>query len=168
MNTLYADEMTQPSTRKAVLALATMSVLFLSGCGEISKLTEGTTTSGTFSDVYTKTLNNDCIQCHDGADTNQFGNLDFSSQTKAYESLTSGTVSGPSSGNICAGVKLVDAGVPASSYLLATLFTDYTASSNYAGVATCIPYNAHALLDALSSSKKASLVAWVTSGALND
>jgi hypothetical protein len=131
-------------------------------------LVDGTTTSGTFSDVYAKTLKKDCLQCHDGADTAQFGNLDFSTQANAYESLTTGTVSGPSSSNICTGVKLVDAGSPASSYLLATLFTEYTAASNYGGVAACIPYNAHALLDALSPSKKASMVAWITAGAPND
>lgn len=143
--------------------LAGAWVLALNGCGQLAELTPGT-----FSNVYSNTLKS-CAQCHDGTDASvENGTVDFSSQALAYETLLAGTVSGITAAGTCAGVKLVDAGSPSTSYLLAVLFADYASGTGFAGDGDCVPYATHLEDQNVSASEKASMVQWIQDGAQNN
>lgn len=135
--------------------------LVLSHCGQDK--------SGTFSSIYTTTLSSACIQCHvpTGAVYTVNGvPLDFTSKDSAYKTLTYSKASGNSS-NICNNVPIVKKGDPKNSYLVAVLFSDYS-TNDFAGQAGCIPYNVHHQDQNLSASEKASIIKWITDGALNN
>jgi|GEM_PF-2960375 len=141
--------------------------LVFSGCGQVSDLVDSTTAqSGTFSHVYSNVLS-DCLQCHVGSNSAEYGTLDFSTKTKAYESLQ-GTVSGPLAVGNCAGVKLITANTPADSYFAAVLLSEYATTSGIAGDTDCVPYATHLEDQNLSAAEKTSIKDWITAGALNN
>jgi hypothetical protein len=141
-------------------------VLVLCRCG--SK-TEETTSSGTFSNVYSVTLKTACIQCHvpAGSATAAGVTLDFSTQTTAYQTLTASVVSGGSTKNTCANISIVSAKNASKSYLAGVLFSSYN-TSNFAGVTGCVPYSAHLTDQNISSDEQTSIINWINNGALNN
>ncbi len=141
-------------------------MLMLSRCGQ----KDSGPASGTFSHVYTVTLKTACIECHvpTGAATVSNGvTLDFSTQAKAYSTLTGSVVTGQTSSGICANVKIVTASDLAKSYLAAVLFSDYNIS-NFAGKTGCSPDTTHLSRENLSAAEKTSITTWITNGAKND
>jgi hypothetical protein len=143
----------------ATLILRVLPLFALTACGDLLP-----TTSGTFTDVYAKTLSS-CTQCHDGSNATEYGSLDFSTQASAYETLVGTTVTGPMAAGTCGQVPLVAAGSPSTSYLTAVLFTDYAASFSSGG---CVPYATHLEDQSISPEEKTSIETWITNGAAND
>jgi hypothetical protein len=126
--------------------------------------------SGSFSGVYQVLSSNNCVSCHSpgGAAHDISGvELDLSSQASAYQALTSASVSGVSSSGICAGVRIVAPGNPASSYLLGVLFSSYN-TSDFGGVSGCQPYSGHLQDTNLTQAEQASLTTWIQNGAPNN
>jgi hypothetical protein len=124
---------------------------------------------GTFTNVYQNTLKTACIQCHvpGGAPTNDGVKLDFTDQNTAYQTLMGSNVSGQISVGSCGGIKIVNPGNPASSYLAGVLFSEYN-TDNFAGVSTCKPYTAHLTDQNLSADEKTAIISWIQSGAPNN
>jgi hypothetical protein len=126
--------------------------------------------SGTFGSVYKTIQTANCAVCHVPGGNNGNSTLDFSTQTTTFTTLTSNFVTATSSSGACGSVKIVVSGNPSKSYLLATLFSDYS-SNDFAGVTGCTPYNGHSdavLGGSLSADEKASFVAWIQNGIPND
>jgi hypothetical protein len=135
--------------------------MFLSRCGK---------QSGTFSDVYTNVIQSaNCSQCHvTGGSSQNTAQQDYSSQSAAYTSLTTKTVTGTGSGTAgCSGRSIVSAGAPASSYVAQLLVSSYNTASG-----GCTPLNTHLSgglgVVNLSESQRTSLVTWIQNGAKND
>jgi hypothetical protein len=147
--------------------LLTLSLLLvLCRCGQAP---QETYTSGTFAHVYNVTLKTACIQCHvpGGSATTAGVTLDFSTQTTAYQSLTTSVVSGGSTKNTCPNISIVLSKDANKSYLAGVLFDSYH-TSNFAGVTGCTPYSAHLTDQSLSSDEQTSIVNWINNGALNN
>jgi hypothetical protein len=145
----------------ALIALAAASALTLMDCGKALG-----PASGTFGNVY-ETLKSDCIECHvpGGSGLVSGSTFDVTSATTAYNTLLSDTAH--TAAPECAGVKLVVANTPTSSYLAAVLFSDYNINS-FAGVANCKPITRHHSDLNLSADEKTSILAWINGGALNN
>lgn len=127
----------------------------LTACGDLLP-----TTPGTFGDVYKNTLSGTCVGCHDGSDSEKSA-LDFTTQEQAYATLVGTYVTGDGFSSACGSQKLVEAGSPSNSYLMATLFPDYQASYT-----ACDAY-AHETTS-LTDDQKTSISDWITNGAAND
>lgn len=147
---------------------ALVSLLFLTHCGSKQDSSE---VAARFSSIYTRVLNQNCVQCHEpqgSATVNNSTLIDFSSQALAYQTLTTLTSTGLSANinNQCSGVPLVTVGYPEGSYLLATLFSDYHHTDFVKSGCTPYPSNIHGVT--LSTSEKQAIVEWVRSGAVNN
>ncbi len=123
-----------------------------------------------FSSIYENVLSKNCVGCHEpqGMGTVQGAQIDFSSKAIAYQTLTSSYSSGTASNSSgqCSSVPLVSAGHPESSYMLATLFTDYH-HSNF-GINGCTPHSPSAHGATVDSSEKDAIVNWIQNGAQNN
>ena len=122
-----------------------------------------------FSSIYAQTLSTACIECHQpGASASaDYGvELDFSSQAAAFSSLQ-GTVASATSRGQCGGVKIVRAGNPASSYLLAEIDQSFS-SPDFGGVAGCVPAAVHYSTINLSQAQRSDIVSWIQAGAPNN
>lgn len=140
--------------------------ILLCRCGQTPTSTP-TLTEGTFTHVYEKTLKSACIECHvpTGAAFKTDGVLlDFTSQAKAYSTLTTSSVTGGSSKTTCGSAKIVKATKVEDSYLAAVLFTEYNIS-NFAGISGCTPYTLHLTDQNISSTEKNSITTWIKNGA---
>ena len=147
-----------------LILFASMSI-FLTNCGD-----KNADTTNTFSSIYAATFKTACIQCHVPGTSTYVTNgvhLDFTSATTAYTTLTTNTVAGSSSIGTCAGIKIVAASAPTSSYLLGVLFQDYHVN-NFAGVSGCTTYATHLTDQNISSTQKSAIIAWITAGAANN
>jgi hypothetical protein len=156
------------------LGLLILVAIVLSRCSQTNKTGTGNNAirrePGTFSDVYTNTLSQACVQCHvPGTATSQVSKvkLNFTTQQTAYQTLVASTVSGVTSSGICAGVKIVVPRNPDNSYLSAVLFSDYD-KTDFAGVPGCVPYSLHQQDQNLSAEEKNSVLLWIQNGALNN
>jgi hypothetical protein len=141
-------------------------VLALAKCGNSGSSGPA---SGTFTNVYVNTLNTACIQCHvpGGSAFAAGATIDFTTQTTAYQTLTTSFVSATDVKATCGAVKIVAANDPADSYLAGVLFKTYYKSSNF-GVPGCSPYNAHLSDQNLSSAEQTSIITWIQTGAPNN
>ncbi len=148
------------------LSYVILSASFV-GCGAASQLVDPT--PGTFGSVYTKTLKaGNCVQCHDGSNSAEYGNLNFSTQALAYQTLTQGTVTGPVAKGNCGGLKLINANSPTTSYFTAVLFDEYATQSGFAGDSDCAPYATHRSEQNISADEKTSIIDWINAGAPNN
>lgn len=150
------------------VGLAVGLVGLLVSCGKQTQAP----TPGTFTAVYTNTLSSACIQCHvpTGAVYSAGGGnvkLDFSTQATAYTTLIGVKVAGTSTVGTCGDNFLVVASGATKSYLAAVLFDDYS-TANFGGQSGCTPYAVHHQDQHLSADEKASMVKWITDGALNN
>lgn len=144
--------------------------LLLTNCGSKNN----SNTSGiqpTFTSIYTNILSKNCVQCHEpqGSATQVSGTqIDFSNKSSAYQTLTSGTTSGDTAilSGQCTNVPLVHASHPESSYLMATLATDYHHSDFYKP--GCTPYSPSGHGATIDSTEKDAIVDWIKNGALNN
>lgn len=156
--------------RRSVFPLAAslvLAALLLPGCG---KKDEESYTPGTFTAVYNQTLKTACIECHvpSGAATvDSHVDLDFSSASAAYTSLTTQYATGDSTPASCTTVKVVDPGYPQNSYLAGVLLSSYN-TNDFAGKTGCQPYTAHLIDQHLSADEQSSLISWIQGGALNN
>jgi len=135
-----------------------------------SKKSTGTgAVSSTLSSIYTNVLSRNCVQCHEpgaSATVNNSTQVDFSSPSSAYQTLTSLTSTGISTGSQCSNVPLVSIGHPEQSYLLATLSSDYFHTDFYQN--GCTPYSPDAHGATLSSTELHAIVEWIQNGASNN
>lgn len=143
-----------------------MIAAILSSCGN-NTANDATTTSGSFSSIYTTTISTACINCHVTGGSSNGSQLDFSSKALAYSTLTTKHVTGGSSVGTCGSASIVLAGSPSTSYLAAVLVSGYS-SSNFAGISGCQPYSTHLIDQNLSTAEKNSIIAWIQGGALNN
>jgi hypothetical protein len=154
--------------------------LILARCGDNSKRSaiepaDSRLDSGTFSSIYQNTIQSECIQCHQPGQSSgvQAGtSLDFTSQSQAYATLTSGATSLVSSideSGSCQGAAIIVAGNPAQSYFAATLFPDWAQRYSNPGFPNCSPYSheVHQNLN-LSSDEENSIITWIQNGAQNN
>jgi hypothetical protein len=130
--------------------------------------------SGTFSAIYQNTIQSECIQCHEPGQSSgvQAGtSLDFTSQSQAYATLTSGSTSVVSATDAggCIGAAIIVGGNPGQSYFAATLFTDWAQKYSNASFPNCDPYShvVHQNLN-LSADEENSIIAWIQNGAQNN
>ena len=141
------------------------AVVLLSRCGNVAG-----PTPGTFTAVYTNTLKSACIECHvptGSATRDNKCTIDFTSQTTAFNTLTTGLVVGTVSKGTCGTMSLVTALNPSKSYLTGVLFSDYV-SQNFGGVTGCTPYPLSVHNQNLSADEKSSMLKWITDGAKNN
>lgn len=148
-----------------------LTTILLTRCGSKDNPTTSSGVQPTFSSLYSNVFSKNCIQCHEpqGSATVTYGtNIDFSTQGIAYTTLTSGTSVGSISNTSgqCHSVPLIEPNQPTSSYMLATLFSDYTHSDFYK--IGCTPYSPSAHGATLDSADEAALVQWIQNGALNN
>jgi hypothetical protein len=142
-------------------AALVLFVLSLADCGQNPLSTEPA--SGTFGSVYQTIRTANCVVCHVVGNSASYGDLDFTSQTTAFTTLTTKKVTGPASVGQCGTFNLVVAGSPATSYFAAVLFTDYAS-----GYGSCVPYSLHHTDQNITADEQASFVAWIQNGALNN
>jgi hypothetical protein len=152
-----------------ILALAVMGLL-LTHCDKKSLSPTGSSVSPTFSSLYDNVFSKNCVQCHSpgGSGPTAGVQIDFSSKSQGYSTLRTATVAGDSgvlNGN-CTTVSIISAGNPNSSYLLATLSTDYNHSDF--GKTGCLPYSPSTHGATVSSSELSAMVQWINNGAAND
>lgn len=148
--------------------LVIVAALTLTRCGTQDPTTS--LTPGTFASVYSILKSHNCTECHipTGAATIDSGvKLDFTSQTSAFTTLTTSTVSGSSGINSCTGVKIVVPNSPSTSYLAAVLFSKYSIS-DFGGKSGCIPDNSHLTQNNLSTADQSSIIDWIQNGAKNN
>ena len=156
------------ASSKGFLGLVCISLLItLARCGLVPDTT--TPASGTFGSVYVALKSNNCTECHvpGGAATVAGAQLDFTTQSTAYTTLLSKSVSATSSIGTCGSAKIVTAGDVSKSYLAAVLISSYS-TSNFAGVTGCTPYSAHLTDTNMSAAEKTSVTDWIKNGALNN
>ena len=125
---------------------------------------------GSFQKVYEILKKSNCNECHvqtaaTWKEDKVF--LDFAAAKTAYKTLTSTTVMGPSSKNICKGVKNVTASNVEKSYMAAVL-DDKIPQENFGGVKGCTPYTTHHTNTNLSDAQKSSIKKWISNGAKDD
>ena len=143
---------------KSSLILTLTAFLFFS-CSKTDDKT--TSTDATFSSIYTKILSVNCVTCHTtGGGSSGVSDLDFSSQTNAYNDLM-GTVKKQST---CTSLRRVEPSTPSRSYVLALLIDDYN-KDNFAGVTNCKPPVEHITNTRLNSTDKLAIIDWISAGA---
>lgn len=135
--------------------------IFIGRCGKLGP------PAGSFGDVYQNVIvsANCAAQCHvpGGTATSAGAQIDFTSQTTSYDTLTTKSVGGASSVG-CGAVKIVKSGDPSKSYLAAVLISTYNTTT-----VGCTPLNTHITgIANLSETQKSSIVTWITNGAKND
>ncbi|MBF0206679.1 MAG: hypothetical protein HQK53_07295 [Oligoflexia bacterium] len=143
--------------------LAALALLLLAGCGE--KKGEETR----FTTLYNGTFKTNCAQCHypNSPHNNDYNlQVDFSTIDNAYSSLTTLKSVDASQGSEakCAGINLVVAANPSSSFLL-TRIDDAYCTPNYANKVGCTPTKHSEGKTAISAAEKASIIAWINEGA---
>jgi len=148
-----------------------LGAVLLTRCGSKNNPTTVSGVQPTFSSLYSNVFSKNCIQCHEpqgSATVNNGTTLDFSTQGMAYTTLTSGTSVGSFSNNNgeCHSVPFIVSSQPTSSYMLATLISDYTHSDFYN--VGCTPYSPSAHGATLDSADETALVQWIQNGALNN
>lgn len=151
-----------------ILLLSAMGTL-LTQCNPKKDL-DVTGVQGTFSSIYTNVLSKNCVGCHSpgGAGPTAGSDLDFSNQSTSYQSLKNGSVKGYSANGSgqCNNVYLVQSGQPQSSYLLATLYSDYYKTDFVR--AGCDPYQPSGHGATVGADEKNAMVKWIQNGAAND
>lgn len=156
---------------KIVLHVGFIFILTLV-CSNCGKTPESGTTSGTFSDVYTKTIKgSSCVECHSPtgmAKLNYGVQLDFTSQSTSYSTLTNNNVVTASDmTGTCGSAKLIVSGSPSTSYFAAVLISQYNVS-NFGGISGCTPYRTHLSDLNISAAEQTSITDWITNGAQNN
>ena len=149
-------------TAHCLVILAVLVGLYGCGHGDSSE-----PTPGTFTYIYSKTLRTACVECHVSGGAQNGVNFDFSTQALAYQSFSGSTAQGSSSIGTCGGIKNVNPGSAATSYLLGVINAAYH-TNNFAGVGGCTPYAGHLSDQHLTSAEQDSIVTWITNGALNN
>ncbi len=127
--------------------------------------------SADFNSIYTEILSKNCVQCHEpegSATVNNFVQLDFSTASSAYQTLTTETSTGvaANTNGQCFGVPLIVKSSPTESYMLATLSTQYNHTNFYK--TDCSPYLPDAHGATVSASDLDAIVKWIQDGALNN
>ncbi len=129
-----------------------------------------TTLEATFTSLYNNVLSKNCVGCHQpgGSGFNAGALIDFSTHATSYSTLINRSTSGDTAvlNGQCSNVPLVLSGQPSSSYLLATLFTDYNHSDFYK--TGCTPYSPSGHGATVGTSEKDAFVQWIQGGALDN
>ncbi|MBI5139028.1 hypothetical protein HZA26_00220 [Candidatus Nomurabacteria bacterium] len=148
--------------------LTLILVFVFASCG---KVPAPSTTTGTFTDVYNTIKTANCMECHSptgAAKVNSGVQLDFSTQTTSYSTLTNNhVVTATDIIGTCGTAKLVIAGSPDTSYLAAVLISKYNVT-NFAGILGCTPYTVHLTDQHITDSDQSSIIDWIKNGALNN
>lgn len=146
-------------------------IITASGCGT----SPSTTSSTTFTTVYTGTLKPVCASCHaPGMQGTTDGiTLDFSTQTLAFNSLTnSGAYTAKDtaqSNSSCHTATLVVPSNPTKSYLLATLDQTYnTGFAAAAAISGCTPMSITIHNNTATAAEISEIANWIQNGALNN
>ncbi len=153
------------TSSRSLLHCASWAMLAVTGCSQLQS-------DSTFTAIYKNTIEGsaECISCHSptGSATALDGvQLDFSTQSQAYLTLTSKKVNGATARGTCGSVSIVSSGSPESSYLMGILFSDY-GTNDFAGVSGCLPVTTHYSILNLTSSEKTAISQWISEGALNN
>ena len=155
----------------SIFAILLLAVVFI-GCSKNDEAATSSAASGTFTNVYQRTLSTACIECHKpGGAAGAYGSqLDFTTKALAYSTLSTVVKSTVTTG--CSSVSLAHTGNPSRSYILGTLgaVTGSPLASYNTGFPAanggCTPYAGHT--SNLSQSEADSLVAWINAGVPNN
>ena len=151
------------------VALASAAALTMSGCGSSNSASPASNVAvdPSFTSIYTNVLSQNCASCHQpgGSGTLNGANLDFSSQSQAYNTIFDMVAGLSSSG--CTSLHNVVASAPRSSYLLAVIDSSYN-RAGFGAASGCQPIASHVSGGYASPAAQAAIVTWITNGAANN
>lgn len=154
--------------KKMIVYSAAAFVLFAIGCSkptnkDLEKLRGQQAVSPTFDSLY-NAMKSTCADCHNPSGSAGHLTLNLKgSADAAYHDLVNRKAQNPSSASTCQTVGRVHAGDPAKSFLMGTLYSNYS-KNNFAGVTNChpivIPQHQNIFED-----EKSALETWIRNGA---
>ena len=157
----------RPYAPVVLLLCCGVVALLLTRCGN------NTPASGTFGSVYQALQNNNCQQCHVPGGNNNGSTLDFSTQAKAFTTLTQNKVTGGVGKNQCGNVAIVVAGNPQQSYFPYEAFgqsdsaTWSPANARFSAPnQNCVPVT-HVNVSP-SAAEETSIIAWINNNTPNN
>lgn len=145
--------------------LILLSSLLYQGCG--NKSSTDNAVSATYSSLYSNVFSQSCVQCHQpgGSAEGNGAEVDFSSQSRGYSSLTTGTVKGVEAGSNCSGINIVSEGSATTSYMVGLLVSS---ENGRVYGSNCTAIRTHIEANYLSSEAANALIQWVNEGAQNN
>jgi len=155
----------------SLIAISLVAICLLQGCGSSVNSTSGFSGTGpaTFTQAYSQVLGQaNCVSCHQPGGSAMINNgvqLDFSTQTSAYNTLMNNFVT--ATDRTCANVRIVVPNNAPVSYLATVLFPSYYQQNDFV-VAGCTPYSGHETTFSFSTSDVNVVIGWINAGAPNN